>query len=244
MRFTLLLILTVLLASGSHAAPATDDALGGYDQLLHDHVDDAGFVDYAALAAEPAALDTYVRSLAETGPADEAPAAHRLAHLINAYNAFTLKLIVDAAGGGDLPASIMDLEGGKPWDVKRWKLAGRAVSLNQIEHELIRPVFNEPRIHWALVCAAYSCPPLRAEAYRPDRLEAQLASQEAYVLNFDHPRYAVRDGGAVKVTPLFDWYGGDFGDPKAYAAERLGVEPETIAGFIDYDWKLNDVSNR
>lgn len=224
------------------------EALDAYDGLLRNHVSAAGDVDYAAIAAEPAALNAYVLSLSETGPADKAPAPERLAHLINAYNAFTLKLIVDAAGGGDLPASIMDLEGGKPWDAVDWNLGGRTVSLNQIEHELIRPVFDEPRIHWALVCAAYSCPPLRSEAYRPDRLEAQLASQEGYVLNFDHPRYATRDGGAVKVTPLFDWYGEDFviGDAgaKAYAAERLGVEAREIDGFLDYDWKLNDIGNR
>ena len=84
---------------------------------------------------------------------------------------------------------------------------------------------------------------MRSEAYRPDTLEDQLSSQEAYVLNFDHPRYAVQEGNQVKVSPLFDWYGGDFGDPKAYAAKRLGVEANAINGFISYDWKLNSQQN-
>ena len=207
--------------------------------MLGKHVNAAGGVDYAGIAADPAALDAFVASLAAPGPAADAPAHERLAYLINAYNALTMHFIIEEG----IPASIRDLADGKPWDVKRWNLAGETVSLNQIEHEMIRPVFNEPRIHWSLVCAAYSCPPLRTEAYRADRLEEQLASQEAYVLNFDHPRYVVRDGDQVKVSPLFDWYGGDFGDPKAYAAQRLGVKPAAITGFVGYDWKLNSQKN-
>ena len=238
-------------ASASPAAPVVStpaaplkadearDLLDGYDAMLGTYVNAAGGVDYAGIAAEPAALNAFVKSLASPGPAADAPAHERLAYLINAYNALTLHFMVEEG----IPESIMDLAGGKPWDVKRWNLGGQTVSLNQIEHEMIRPVFNEPRIHWALVCAAYSCPPLRSEAYRADQLEAQLSSQEAYVLNFEHPRYAVRDGDAVKVSPLFDWYGGDFGDPMAYAAKRLGVEASAITGFLDYDWRLNSQQN-
>ena len=215
-----------------------------WNELLARHVDADGWVDYKGLARERAALDAYVDALAKPGPDASAPAPERLAHLINAYNAFTLALILDAG----IPASITDLHGGKPWDVVKWNLGGTLVSLNQIEHELIRPVFNEPRIHWALVCAAYSCPPLRNEAYDPARLEEQLAAQEAYVLNFNQPRYAQRDGGTVKVTALFDWYGDDFvsgnDGAQVYAASRLGVEAGSITGVLDYDWKLNDVSNR
>ncbi len=224
-------------------ARPVSETVAGYDALLKAHVDADGWVDYAAVAADRAGLDAYVASLARTqDPA--ASDAVKLAHLINAYNALTLQMMIDAGP----PASIMDLHGGKPWDVAQWNLGGEIVSLNQIEHQLIRPVFAEPRIHWALVCAAYSCPPLRNEAYTAERLEAQLAAQEAYVLNFAHPRYAVQAGDAVRVSPLFDWYGDDFvtdeSDAKGYAASRLGVDAAAIRGFLDYDWKLNDVSNR
>ena len=216
-----------------------DKAFKGYDQLLKLHVDENGWVDYEALKDQKAILDAYVVSLAK--PIDpKADPSQRLAHLINAYNAFTLKLIVD----NGIPDSIMELEGGKPWDVECWKLAGESVSLNQIEHDLIRPVFQEPRIHWALVCAAVSCPPLRNEAYTASDLEDQLKDQEGYVLNFEHPRYAQQVDAGVLITPLFDWYGQDFGDWKAYAAKRLGVGAASFGSFLEYDWKLNSTANR
>ncbi|MEM8738247.1 MAG: DUF547 domain-containing protein [Planctomycetota bacterium] len=226
-------------------AVAFSEALAGYDTLLQTHVDADGFVDYRALAAEPEPLDAYVAALAKPGmlpPSEQREM--RLAALINAYNAFTLKLILDHYDDGRL-GSITDLHGGKPWDQKIWPLDGRTVSLNQIEHDMIRPVFDEPRIHWALVCAAYSCPPLRAEAYTAEDLETQLASQEDYVLNFDHPRYAVQQGGKLKLTKLFDWYGQDFGqDWKAYASERLDVKVGSGVGFVNYDWRLNSKENK
>ena len=221
------------------APMVADKAFMGYDQLLKLHVDEDGWVDYNALKDERKALDAYIATLAE--PIDpKADRSLRLAHLINAYNAFTIKLILD----GDIPKSIQDLEGGKPWDAERWKLGGETVSLNQIEHDLIRPVFEEPRIHWALVCAAFSCPPLRNEAYTASDLEDQLAAQEAYVLNFDHGRYAEQVDAGVLVTPLFDWYGQDFGDWKSYAAKRLGVGAGSFGSFLEYDWKLNSIENR
>ena len=224
---------------------ASADALGGYDRALAAYVDADGWVDYRALNEDRAGLDAYVAALA-TADLSEGDDATRLARLINAYNAFTLQLILDGGrGGGALPATIQDLEDGKPWDAVRWELGGETVSLNQIEHERIRPVFDEPRIHWALVCAAYSCPPLRNGAYTAGGLEAELAEREAYVLNFDHPRYVRGDGDGVRVTPLFDWYGGDFGaDWRAYAGPRLGVKTEAFGGFLEYDWRLNDVANR
>ncbi|MEE9403841.1 MAG: DUF547 domain-containing protein [Algisphaera sp.] len=213
-----------------------------YDALLKHHVDADGWVDYTALMADRDDLDGYIGFLARPSPSADAPADERLAHLINAYNAFTLQLILDAG----IPDSIIDLEGGKPWDVVQWNLGGQFYSLNQIEHELIRPVFNEPRIHWALVCAAYSCPPLRNAAYTAENLEEQLAQQEAYVLSFDHPRYVARhEKGGVQLTPLFEWYGEDFGDAKDYAAERLGLQDASVIdGFLVYDWGLNDIANR
>ncbi|MBB6431667.1 DUF547 domain-containing protein [Algisphaera agarilytica] len=248
-RFVNLPLTAVILAVATLLAPsnsvAEPSAFDGYDALLKAHVDDAGFVDYDALHAEPEALRRYVDSLAdpEALPLLDQPEA-RLATLINAYNAFTLQLILDNYNGDEAPQSITDLHGGKPWDQEIWNLAGRTLSLNQLEHEIIRKQFDEPRIHWAVVCAAYSCPPLRAEAYTADRLEEQLAEQEAYVLNFNHPRYAVKQQSGLAVTKLFEWYGQDFGpDWKAYATERLGVPLTDQIQFVSYDWKLNSKAN-
>jgi len=194
------------------AAEAYSDAAGGVpfdhsglDALLRAHVDGKGYVDYEALRREGAALDAYLATLA-SAPFAEMGRDEKLALLINAYNAFTLRLILD-----HWPvASIQDIPSGKRWDDRRFRLAGETLSLNEVEHERVRPRFREPRIHFALVCAARSCPPLRAEAYVGARLEAQLADQARRVhsdgrwLRFDPA------SGTLHLTELYDWYGSDF----------------------------------
>ena len=177
-----------------------------------------------------------------------------MAWWINAYNAFTIRLILDYYNGGKL-TSIMDIPEDKRWDHQRWTLGGETYSLNQIEHELIRAKFKEPRIHFALVCAAYSCPKLLNEAYTGAGLEAQLADQTAYT--HSHDRWLVFDtlSNTLHLTALYDWYGGDFKvvadsvldyvaeqAPAVRAAIEAGHTPEII--WLDYDWKLNDISNK
>ncbi|MEO0514620.1 MAG: DUF547 domain-containing protein [Planctomycetota bacterium] len=252
--FLTLFFAIVLRPDSAAADPTWTDA---YDGLLRTHVDEQGFVDYAAIAAEPQVLTGYVESLAlpdALPPVDQRDA--RLAALINAYNAFTLQLILDHWDQFESGAvsSITELHGGKPWDQDIWTLAGQTVSLNQLEHELIRrdlltldgvPGAAEPRLHWAVVCAAYSCPPLRAEAYTAPQLEAQLADQERRVLLTQDPRFVQQDGGKIGVTQLFNWYGKDFGDWKRYVTQRLEPAPAaTNWYFINYDWKLNAQSNK
>lgn len=220
-----------------------DPVTAGYNTLLGECVDADGWVDYDRLTSRGQHdLKEFVKAQASVD-LEMMDDDQKLAQLINAYNAFTLLLIVEHYDGGKLK-SITDLSEGKPWDQKRWRLAGRTVSLNQIEHEMIRPVFKEPRIHWALVCAAYSCPPLRNEAYTADKLEEQLDAQEDYVLNFDHERYAKFTTGKVEVTRLFEWYGQDFGDWKVYLSQRLPVPSDASFGFLTYDWRLNSKANK
>ncbi len=214
-------------------------------------MDDDGWVEYDALA-DPSeghtsrkALIQYLVYLKELDLA-ALEGSEKLATLINAYNAFTLEMIVQSYDGGKLQ-SVREIADGNPWDNMRWILGGKTISLNQIEHEMIRKEFpDEPRIHWALVCAAYSCPPLRNEAYTADRLDEQLAEQEEYVLNLDHPRYVQRRNGELSVTPLFDWYGKDFngGNWKAYVLKRIDATENEFGAFLDYDWRLNSQANR
>ncbi len=234
-------VLVVPTMADDHQAEPID----GYHETLKQHVDADGWVDYAALAEDRAALDAYVASLAAPDPRSNLSDNERLAHLINAYNAFTLQLILDNYRGGRLK-SITDLHGGKPWGEAIWNLGGATVSLNHIEHEIIRKDFKEPRIHWALVCAAYSCPPLRNEAYRAETLKQQLAAQEDYVLDLNHPRYVRFEGGATHVTKIFEWYGDDFGDWQRYVRDRLNNRSSSLLPIkiLDYDWRLNDVTNK
>ncbi len=229
--------------------PAATFAHTPLNNILAQHVDSAGYVDYAALAADTAALDAYITSLA-TAPFDRLSRDGKLALLINAYNAFTLKLITDFYDDGKL-TSIKDIPKEKRWDHARWTLAGKTHSLNQIEHELVRPNFKEPRIHFALVCAAVSCPPLRPEAYTADQLEEQLVDQSKTV--HTQPRWFSYDprSNTVKLTALYQWYAGDFeqtaGSVSAYVASQSPTYHSVINSgrtpaieYLNYSWLLND----
>jgi len=194
-------------------------------------------------------LDTYIKNIREA-PFDEMGRDQKLALLMNGYNAFTLKLILEY-----YPVeSIKDIPKEKRWIEERWTIGGHTWSLNQIEHEQIRPKFEEPRIHFALVCAAVGCTPLRREAFVAERLDDQLEDQTRYVHNHETcVRYA-KEKNTLWLTELYNWYGGDFrqvaGSVLKYVARYVpevkkaldqGDAPEIK--WIDYDWALNSVEN-
>jgi hypothetical protein len=216
-----------------------------FDRLLHETVDGDGLVAYASLNGRAAELDAYIARL-ESAPFEELGRDERLALLINAYNAFTLRLILDYYP----TESIRDIPDKQRWDAVRWSVAGGVYSLNQIEHELVRPNFREPRIHFALVCAAIGCPPLRTEAYTGDRLEEQLAGQTRFTHESD--RWVRYESGSdtLYLTSLYDWYGGDFEQVadsvlEYVALHRADLAADLAAGhepkirFLSYDWSLN-----
>ncbi|MEM8875612.1 MAG: DUF547 domain-containing protein [Planctomycetota bacterium] len=222
--------------SADHASVLAD-----YDALLREHVTPAGLVDYDALRSAPDRLDAYVAFLA-TADLQAMPDAERLATLINAYNAFTLRLIADYPG----ISSIMEIPEDKRWKHARWNLAGQIVSLDGLEHQIIRKQFDEPRIHWAVVCAAISCPPLRPEAYTGDGLDAQLSDQSRIV--HTSPKWLQFNAGSnlLKVTPLYNWYGSDFGEghPAIVAnvapyVDGLSAGDSPSIDWLHYDWSLN-----
>jgi len=224
-------------------APAVDHS--AFDAVLHARVAPGGLVDYAGLLREPAGLDGYLRTLA-AAPVASLDREARLALLINAYNAFTLRLILDHWPVG----SIKDIPSSDRWTARRFALGGRIVSLDDIEHRQIRPVFHEPRVHFALVCAARGCPPLRAEAYTPDRLEAQLEDQARYVHSHDRWFRFDPTAGSVFATRLYDWYRADFEQAGPSVLDYMARYSEPLraalaAGrrpglhFLRYDWSLN-----
>jgi len=215
-----------------------------FDALLRRIVRDGG-VDYAALAADPAPLDAYLETLA-AADFEALSRDGKLALLINAYNAFTLRLIVD-----HYPLdSIKDIPDAERWKAVRWSLLGTQLSLDSLEHEYLRAKFEEPRIHFAINCASVGCPPLRAEAYTPERLEAQLEEQTQVIhsrptwLRFD------AEANALELTKLYSWFSGDFEQAAGsvlefvarYApqvAERLAAGEPPAVSYMDYDWSLN-----
>ena len=235
-------------ADESGEAPSFDHS--AFDALLHQYVDADGWVDYHGLKAEEVRLDAYLSAVA-AAPFDALGRDEKLALLINAYNAFTLKLIVE-----HLPVkSIKDISSAKRWDAVRWNVGGYVWSLNQIEHEQIRPKFVEPRVHFALVCAAVGCPPLRNEAYDPSRLDPQLDEQTRYVhqqgtwFQFD------ARANVLRLTKLYNWYGGDFEQVAGSVAEFVArYAPELKQAlesgsspsikWLSYDWTLNGLANK
>ena len=221
-----------------------------FDAILREHVDEDGWVDYEGLLNKEDELDDYLDTIA-SAPFDELGRDEKLALLINGYNASTLKLILN-----HYPLdSIMDIKAEDRWDLKEWEIGGKTYSLNQIEHEQIRPNFKEPRIHFAVVCAAVGCPPLRNEAYDARRIEEQLQDQAEYV--HDHATWFQFDAdrASLKLTKLYKWYGGDFeqasGSVLNYVAQFSDAlqnavdEEETRAPqWLPYDWTLNSRSNK
>ena len=144
-----------------------------WDDLLRKYVSPAGKVDYAGIKAEQARLQQYLDLLQADPPRKDWIHNDKMSYWINAYNAFTVKLIVD-----NYPlASIRDLHSGNPWDVQWITLGGQTYSLDQIENEQLRARFADARIHFAVNCAAASCPPLLNRAFDGKQLDQQLDGQ-------------------------------------------------------------------
>jgi Protein of unknown function, DUF547 len=229
-----------------------ESAQNNYEQLLEIYVDDSGLVDYPGLMADRADLDAFANAISlisydryrfESDLSDQA----RLAFWINAYNLFTLQLILD-----HYPvASIRDI--GDPWDAFTFNVGSEPLTLNQIEHEIIRKEFNEPRIHFAVNCASISCPKLQRSLYPADDLDTALDRATADFANNPALHLDAKPGDeALRITVLLLWYAGDFGG-LAGALELLAghiTDPDTSAfvrnfpvnklKYISYDWDLNE----
>ena len=239
-RFLLLFLL-----SGSVLAQGFDHSHAAWNALLKKHVvliegGKASQVRYADLAREHVVLKAYLDSLSGVPGGDFKAWSkpQQMAFLINAYNAFTVELIL-----ANYPVkSIKDIGNdlfSNRWKKKFFTLFGQDAALDQIEHEMLRRkgAYNEPRVHFALNCASVGCPMLREEAYVAGRLEAQLEDQTRRFLS-DTSRNRFRDG-KLEVSKIFDWYKEDFAPREKFFARYFpdGAAPIT---FLDYDWTLND----
>ncbi len=243
----------LLAAIASHAeaqTPRVDH--GAYSVLLSRHVRD-GLVDYDAFRDAPE-FRRYLALLAETDPS-ALPRREQLAFWINAYNAYTIAQVNahgERASIRNINKSLGFLKTGGAWSEPMAVIGGTRYTLDQIEHERIRPVFQEPRIHFALVCAAIGCPPLRNEAYSAERLDAQLDDQaRAFLLRSPAKNRVDVARREVALSPIFKWYGRDFApDERALqrwlsrywptGPERALLEAGTArVRWTDYDWSLN-----
>ncbi len=252
------------------AAQAFDHSHAAWSALLKKHVlllrgGQASQLRYAGMATDRAALQAYLASLSAAG----APAfagftkPQQMAFLINAYNAFTVELVL-----GRYPqlASIKELGGflSSPWKKAFVPLLGATRSLDEIEHGMLRAPgrYDDPRIHFAVNCASVSCPMLREEAFVAERLDAQLNEQAArFMADRSRNRWSAAQQ-RLEVSKIFDWYGDDFraghkgiGTLEGFFAEHADALADAPADrarirarqapvvYLPYDWALNDVKS-
>jgi hypothetical protein len=233
---------------------------GAWDRLLKAYVapdgDRLARVDYARFKREGhAALKSYIEAVSKTDVA-ALDRPEQFAFWANLYNAKTIDLVLDAYPiasikdirlGGGLVATIT----GGPWKAKVLTVGGRELSLDDIEHGILRPVFKDPRVHYAVNCASVGCPNLGVEAFRGDKLQAQLDSAaRAYV---NHPRGVSVDDGAVTVSSIYSWFRDDFGGNDASVLDHIRSHvdealKQKLVGITEiaddrYDWSLNDTAN-
>ncbi len=213
-------------------------------ELLSRHVR-SGFVDYRGFKADEGKLDGYLKVLEAADP-DEMGERKQMAFYINLYNAWTVKLIL---GGYPGVTSIKELGTvfKSPWKKKIVRVKGAVVTLDHVEHDILRPRFRDPRVHFAVNCASRGCPPLRPEPYAGPLLDRQLEDAAAGFLN--DSRHNRLSGGILHVSRIFKWFRGDFDNDivgffRKYARgelkEGLDGKPGTVGvKYLDYDWSLN-----
>ena len=219
------------------AANALDHA--PLDALLKRHVR-AGRVDYAALAKRVAVLDQYLEGVAAQD-ASVLPGNAALAFYLNAYNALVLRQVL-----ARWPAVKRVVDEPGFFDKQTHRVAGRTLTLNALENDVIRPRFREPRIHFALVCAARSCPPLQRRAFVARTVKRVLAR---LARGFIRSRHGLRkEGEGFVASKLFEWYRKDFEDHAGSLAEYLAraapqhaqaLRAGAAITFGEYDWRLN-----
>lgn len=256
------LLAALLLAHPVFAEPEPFDHRHAlFTEVLQEHVrwnadGTATTVDYAALKAGPETLEKYLQSLSAVSRKnfDAWTSDQQLAFLINAYNAYTLKLIID-----HYPVESIKNIGRfwqNPWRIRFFRLLGEEMHLDQVEHDIIRKpgAYDDPRIHFAVNCAAVGCPALRNQAFTADQLEKQLDDSTRRFLRDRTRNYFDKDAGVIRVSSIFRWYREDFetaGTLSEWLAEyaddladnkphRQQINTGVPVKFLDYDWKLNE----
>ena len=230
------------LQSFASTEAAVDNSI--YGELLKKYVSD-GKVDYAGFKSEEAKLDRYLKILENVDP-DKLSHDEQFAFYANAYNAWTIKLILSGYPG---VTSIKDLGSliKSPWKKKIVRIDGEVISLDHVEHEILRPRYKDPRVHFAINCAAKSCPPLQPEPFSGEILDQQLNNSTRSFIN-DQNSYRLKDN-ELYVSRIFKWFSEDFNDDAfgfflKYATKDLKKKLETKSDrisvkYLQYDWSLN-----
>jgi hypothetical protein len=227
----------------SNSKPITHEL---WDTLVKIHVSPVGKVNYKGIIQDSLKLNAYLELLSANHPNDKNWSAdERLAYWINAYNAFTVKLIVD-----HYPTeSIKDIKKGIPflndvWEINFFEIEGKSYNLNDLEHGIIRKRFADPRIHAACNCASFSCPKLSNEAFTAKRLDEQLDNQMRGFINNKTKNQL--DADNPKMSKIFKWYAGDFKKTGKSVRDYINQYAEVKINegadidYLDYIWTLNE----
>ncbi|WP_353779045.1 DUF547 domain-containing protein [Winogradskyella sp. 3972H.M.0a.05] len=207
-----------------------------YNTLLEKYVSNEGNVDYKGIKSEINVLKSYLASLSENMPDDTWTKEDKLAYWINAYNAMTIDLILR-----HYPIkSIKDID--KPWKQRYWKLGEKWYNLDEIEHQIIRKM-GEPRIHFALVCAAVSCPKLYNKAFYATSLEDDLTLLTKAFLN-DTSKNSISEND-LRLSKIFSWFAKDFKQNGSLIDflnqyTEITISDKAKKRFNDYNWELNE----
>jgi len=254
MKFVVITALLSLVFSFS--LKAFDHSHSSFDTLLRESVLFKGsksYVKYSTVKKNPALLNSYIKKIQSVSVKEYESWSknQKMAFLINAYNALTIKLILTKYPH---VKSIKDLGGffSSPWKKEFFTLFGKKRHLDYIEHELLRKKFKDARIHFAIVCASKSCPALMNYAYLPEKLDNQLEkSAELFIRDMERNRYN-RDKNSLELSSIFKWFSEDFererGSVSAFVAPYI-TEDKTVRkkiasgdvdiSYLDYDWSLN-----
>jgi hypothetical protein len=248
-----LLVLIAALVIPAPSFAQTQDLHTPWDEILakylSEHPDGVNRFDYAGLRDAPAdraGLEDYIDALEASAPSQMQP-DQAFAYWANLYNAVTVRLIVDEAPSNSIREIRPRLWSIGPWGVERVTVEGEALSLDDIEHGVMRPRFDAAMVHYAVNCASIGCPNLKATAWRAEGLQADLeAAARAYI---NHPRGVTVTQDGIVVSRIYRWFREDFGDSEdgviahllTFADPELAAQIEarpTIAGHA-YDWSLN-----
>lgn len=206
-----------------------------FNSLLSDYVSSSGKVDYAGFKKEEAKLSTYLNHLKDNSVQKDWSRNEKMAFWINLYNASTIKLILE-----NYPIDgIRSINNGKPWD-KRWiKVGAETYTLNEIENSILRPQFKDARIHFAVNCAAFSCPRLMNKAFTASNLDELLNENAAWFIN--NNSFNEISSKKVQISKIFEWYADDFGNIIDYLNKYSDTKIKSNAKvtYKVYDWKLN-----
>ncbi len=207
-----------------------------FNALLIANVSETGIVNYKGFVQNKKLLEDYISSLGESLPTETWTKEDKLAYWMNAYNAMTIDLIIR-----NYPIkSIKDLK--KPWDQRLWKLGEKWYNLNEIEHQILRKM-NEPRIHFGINCASFSCPPLLNAAFNASEVDAQLDKVAIRFIN-DPQRNSISKMN-IEISEIFSWFAKDFKKDGSLIGflnkySKVQIHPKARKKYKKYDWTLNE----